>query len=495
MFKNYTPIATSALLALILTPSVSHARQNRITGGLSISYDYNDRRYSSIRDNPDTATDESQLTADRDDDYRRIVLTPLVHFKSISEKDTFELRATPGIKYDLIDYGTDWDNNLYIAADRFVTKSWQLGASNHFLRSDYHNTDNTFSTESSGPSQEVTPSTDPQLSTDNGRRRYWRNTFNIFSDYIYQEDSLFSMGFNYIVLRNDDTGIGGYEDYDRYAVTLRNEHRFSSIWKSNLDLQFVRGNFDPADREIVEAVIDELAPDAGFTPTDDQLSKDLKEYHLLLTVDNESIAHNPLFLSYNYIGSQYDEALQDDGNVHQMRFTWKREFSPQLYTKLGGGPSYEKSEGRDANWGGNGIAELDYQMEHSSFNFLIDKRYDVNNFSGNDERGFVDIWDSRLSFNHLLQRDLSMNAFLSYIYEDREELAINLEDENLTTGLEVIHKDRYIAGLGLTYSFMQYYSAGVNYTFTKQESDRIGDTYDDHRLLLTLSWQKELARW
>jgi hypothetical protein len=492
---KYKLIATSVLLILIITPAISLARQNSLTGGVSISYDYDDRRYDSERDNPDTATNEATIDSDRDDDYKRIVLTPLIHFKSLSEKDSFELRAAPGIKYDLDDDETDWDNNLYVAADRFVTKSWQLRASNYFLRSDYHNTDQTtFQADPAEPSQEATSPTDPQLSTDLSRRRYWRNTFKIFSDHHYMEDSLFQMGFTYIVLRNDDTGIRGYEDYDRYTFSLRNEHRFSSIWKSNLDLQFVRGEFDPADREIVEAVIDDLAPGSGFTPTDDQLSNDLKEYHLLLTVDNESIAHNPLFMSYNYIGSQYDEPLRDDSDIHQMRFTWKREFSPKLYTQLGIGPSYEKTEGYDANWAGNGIVELDYQIERGSFNFLLDKRYDVDNFSGTNERGAVDIWDSRVSFNYLLQSDLSLTSYLSYIYEDRDQQIIALESENLTE-LEEIHKDRYIAGLGLNYAFMQDYSAGINYTFTKQESDRIGDTYDDHRILFTLSWQKELARW
>ena len=178
-----------------------------------------------------------------------------------------------------------------------------------------------------------------------------------------------------------------------------------------------------------------------------------------------------------------------------MTSAWKREFSPQIYTNLGIGPSYEKSEGRDANWAGNGIAELNYQIEHGLFNVKVEKRYDVDNFSGSDERGAVDIWDSRVSFDYLLQKDLSMTSFLSYVYEDREEQVPALDDENLITELEEIHRDRYIAGLGLNYNFLQYYSAGINYTFIKQESDRIGDDYDDHRLLFTLSWQKELARW
>jgi len=481
----FTWIAAAVFFSLMLVPASSYARVNTLIGGLSASYDYNDRSYSAASDDPATEVNEAELNGDRDDDYESIVFTPLIHFKSLSERDSFELRAAPGIKYDLIDEESDWDNNLYVAADRFLTKSWQLRASNQFLRSDYHNTDTQLSTDP----------VDPQLSTDLGRRRYWRNTFNIYSDHHYYEDSLFQMGFGYTALRNDDTGVGGYEDSDRYTVSLRNDHRYSSIWQSTVDLQFVQGDFDPADRETVETIIDELAPDSGFTPTDDQLSNDLNEYHLLLTLNNESIAHNPLSVTYNFIRSKYDEVLRDDSDIHQMRFNWKREITPQIYTNLGIGPSYEKTEGRDANWAGNGIAELNYQIERGSFNLSVEKKYDVDNFSGTDERGPVDIWDSRASFNYLLQKDLSLTSYLSYVYEDREDQVVVLDEGLLVTQLEEYQKDRYIAGVGLNYSFLQYYSAGVNYTFTKQESDRIGDDYDDHRLLFTLSWQKELSRW
>jgi len=61
--------------------------------------------------------------------------------------------------------------------------------------------------------------------------------------------------------------------------------------------------------------------------------------------------------------------------------------------------------------------------------------------------------------------------------------------------LEEYHNDIYTVGAGLSYNFKQFYTAGISYTFIRQDSDRIGQDYDDHRLLLTLSWEKELFRW
>lgn len=147
--------------------------------------------------------------------------------------------------------------------------------------------------------------------------------------------------------------------------------------------------------------------------------------------------------------------------------------------------------------GGNGLAEINYLIQHGSFTFAVEKRYDVDNFSGTDERGFIDYWDTRALFNYKLSDHLSLNSRISYRYEDRESPAVATE-ETVTSEPSTpltYHKDLITTGLGLHYSFLQYYSAGLNYTFTKQISDRIGDDYDDHRLLFTLSWQQEWLRW
>ena len=507
-------IAAAAVLTLVV-PVSSFARDNSLRGGLSLGYDYDNRTYEPATDDPDTVVNESELDRGREDEYQSIILTPMLHFRSLSEKDSFELRTAPGIRYDLDYEEFEWDNNLYIAASRFFTRSWQLRASNYFIRSDSYDRSIGFTGEPEAPpepTEGVTQPTDPQdpeLSTDLGRTRYTSNTLNLFSDYFYMEDSLLQVGFSYILLRNDDTSFGGYEDYDRYVISLRDEHRFNPTWRSIVDLQFVRGDFDPTDPEVVDAVVGELAPDADPTPTDDQLSNDLNEYHLLLTAENDSIIHNPLSLTYNYIGAKYDAPLRNDSDIHQMRFTWRRDFSPQMYTRLGIGPSYEKTEGRDENWGGNGIVEWNYQVERGNFNFLLDKRYGVDNFSGSDERGAVDSWDGRFSFNYLLSQNLSLNGSLGFIYEDREDPVVALgrvlstEDPQAAlanedlTGLDEYHRDIYVAGAGLSYTFMQFYTASIYYAFTKQESDRVGisDNYDDHRLLLTLSWEKDLFRW
>jgi hypothetical protein len=448
----------SALIVFVLmaAPTVSFSRDNSLTGGISVGFDYSDR---------------SGEGADEEDDSQQFVLSPMINFISLSERDSFELLAAPGLKYDVEDSETDWDATLNVEADRFMTRTWQLGVSNRFIRSDYHDTVTRSIEDPADPLlEEIVLPADPQLSTDRGRRQYWRNTVGLFSNHFYREDSLIGLNANYIVLRNDDTGFAGDEDYDRYTVGLRNEHRYNAKWKSILGLRYVVGDYDDSDSF------------AG-TPTDEELSDDVKEYYLDTAIENNSIANNPLSLSYNYIATRFDEDLQDDSDIHQMRVTWRRDFSSRMYTRLGIGPTYEKTEGQSANWSENGIAEVNYAFQHGYINFLVEKISDVDNFSGSDERGAVDRWESRLAGSYQLKKDIALSGRLSYINEDREESGGDFQ------------RDRYIAGTKLSYTFWQYYAASIDYTFTKQDSDRERDEYDDHRVLLTLSWKKELFRW
>ncbi len=467
MTGNLTPkvILAAAILGLLTVPGTSYSRVNSLTGGIGTYFDYSDRSYDAER---------------RDsNDYRAIGLEPMINFVSTSEKDRYQLRASPSIKYDLDNEETDWDSNVLVAADRFVSERWQLRFADTFIRTDYYDGNTNSASQPVDPSTGVPEIYDPTLSTNLNRRRYSRNTLYVASNYFYHEDSSFRMSFNYNTLIYDDSGIDRYNDYDRYAFNLLDEHRFNPRWKTTIDLNYVIGDYD----EVPDVILQ-----------NNELSRDLKEYRLLLSVENDSITHNPLSLTYYFINTDYDSILRDDAYINQVRATWRRDFSPHLYTRLGGGPSYTKVEGSDANWGANGIAELNYLIEHGFLNFTLDKRYGVENFTGDFQRGAVDTWDSSFSFGYQLQQDLRASGSLTYIYQDRSNQFSEIVNENVNLP-DSYHTDEYIAGAGLAYDFWQFYTARIDYTYINQDSEIPGDTYDDHRIVLTLSWQKELYRW
>jgi hypothetical protein len=459
--KKYYILLCAIMLCPFVLASTALSRTNSLTAGATISYDYYDRRGS------ETPGDDGQpvFPGDSDDDYNRLSLTPLLRYASTGERDSIELTASPSLRYELDDSEFEWDNYLSLVGERAFSQFWQVRGSNRFSRSDYSSDETVFSDGSDTDLQDS--GSEPELSSDLGRTRYWRNTLDLASEFQYRQDSLFFVGFNWTVLRNDDD-FRSSDDYDRYGVTLRDEHRFDIRWRSVAEFSAVRGDFQEAD--------------------DILLSEDLWEYYLFLSLENNSIERNPLFLSYDYIAVKYDDTSQFDDETHQLRLTWRHDASPHLYTILGGGPSYLKPEEGDDSWGYNGIAEVNYLLERGSYRFAVEKGYTADNFSGTDERGIIDFWDAGLSFSRLLTQELSLDGLLGYRWEERT--SPTLED-----GFEEYSEERYRASLGLSYRLSQYLSTRLSYSFISQDSDREGDDYDDHRLLLSLSWEQELLRW
>ncbi len=443
--KYHIMAVSVALLVSTQVPTIVLARNNVLTGGVSLAYDFQER----TRDGEDIP-----LTDSDEDDYSRLVFSPFIQILSTSQRDSIELLVEPGIRYDLDDSDTEFDSNFMIAAERALTRAWQIEASNSFFIGD-----------ETIDADEV-DSSDPELTDDLGRRRFWRNSFSVGVENRYKVDSLFSIGGSWIVLRNDDDD-DAFDEFDRYTLDIANEHRFTARWRGLSNLSVVRGDFKEND-------------------TNNSLSDDLYEYEVGLGIENNSIDRNPLTLSYRYVAIRYDEDLQDDSDIHEATFTWRRDFSSRLFTVVGAGPSYVDIEGGDSTWGGNGLVEINYTVQRGSYNFTLEKGYDPDNFTGTDERGVIDSWDARFVMIRQLSRALDFDGRLSYYREEREETILDNED---------VVEDRYRAGVGFDYTFWRYYTIGVEYTFTHQESDDDEDDYDDHRVLVSLTWERDLMRW
>jgi hypothetical protein len=478
-------LRTFGALVLIVCPTTpcALARTNSLTTGLSTSFDYDRPQYEQVTGSSQT-TGAASTTNTNDDDYSALVITPLIDFVSDNREDRFELRAAPAIKYNLIDSQTDWDADLSLSAARSMTKSWQLSASDSFVRSDNHDSQSLATVDSGTPNNQ---STTPLLAVDRGRSRYWQNTLALASEHTYGQGSLVHLGIDHTVLRNDESAVRGYEDYNRSTINVNNTHRFNSAWKTGINLSYIRGDFTAVDPTTASSI--EATPTSAVNQslTAGELSNDLREYRLLATVGNETFRRHDVSLNYTFIGTRYDETLLSNEDIHQMQLAWRHEISQQLNTTLGAGPSYEKTEGRDGNWGWNGIAEMNYLIRHGSFTFGVEKSYDVDNFSGAGDRGFVNLWDSHLAFTYKLFDTLTLDSRIAYRYEDHQTPAAIALDE--------YSKEQYVASAGIRYTFKTHYSAGLSYTFTRQNSERIGEDYDDHRLLLTLSWEQEWLRW
>lgn len=470
----------------------AQARLNTLTGGITTGYDYNETNYDRDSNDETLATENSYL--------KKLSIGPLFIFETSSSIDQLTISYNPSYTYDFENSNSDVDHNFSLSGYRDISQKLRFGLSDSFIYSD-----------------------DPNLiATDNtsdynkGRRRYWTNDFNINSSYTYDIESSFGGGYSYRILRNEDTGPGGYEDYDKHVADLSLQHRINSSWNIGATTSYTRGLFDPPDQSVGDSIVDGLESiDPTITDSIDTQNptSDLSEYKASATL-NWILSQRKTFLaSYDFSGTVYDATLRNDTNLHNITFGAQYQYDTRLSLALGGGPSYEKTETFDGNWDYNAHFDLNYDVSKlSKFTASVKKGYEQQNFSSNNnglgsDQGLTEFWEWKLNLSHALLKDLNANIFVSYRDEKQESTlhgivtGIESGTDPLTTDRETIreesifNRDIYQAGGSLRYTFLQWWTTGLNYTYRKQDSEQINDSYDEHRVYLTLTVQKELFRW
>jgi hypothetical protein len=463
------------------------ARDLKVGGGLTTGYERYDRQYNKdVKAEQATEADEKKTTAptaQANDKYDRIRISPIVTITSLSARDELSLRYSPGFRYDYETYDNDVDHDLNAGLKYSINRNWLLKLTERYLLTDSNIADNSI----------VTGST-VKLSDNKGRRQYWTNNLGFVSDYSYWQDSAFSLGYTFINLRNLNVIEGSsYEDFDRHVGLLSVAHRFDSIWKLTTSGNYVRGLYD--------------APEKTGVPADDEksASKDLSEYRASTILESRYFEHNPLSLTYNFVRIDYDAVDQGTVDLHDMTAGWLWDISKDFSFGIGAGPSFQKKAGQSGSWGFNANTTVKYALERTAIALSLNRGYDVQNFTGTDEKGLREFWQSRLDFNHQILEGLALRIFTSYRNEDQEEITkqsivvtdpeITTEDNRITTETDIINRQQLGAGTSLGYQFARWYSMNLSYNYLLQDSEKINDSYDEHRLILSLSVEKEMFNW
>lgn len=472
-------------------PTGTLARDMRFGGAVSVGYEFDDRRYE---DDPlsDQEQQTSVQTAANNHDQRlsRFRLAPLVTLTSSGERDEIALRYSPSFRYDIESSDNDVDHDLSAKLSRHLTQSWLLKLSDNYLLTDTvygQGIDSTAGTTGATDTSAGTEST-VRLSDNENRRKYWTNNLILGSDYTYRQDSLFSFGYGYRVLENIDTEKSTrFEDFERHELSSALAHRVNSVWKLFISGSYVRGLFDA------------VGPDqATVNEEDPGNEKDLNEYRAATWLKSNLLEHQTQRLLYNFFGVDYDAPEQNSATIHDLTLGWQWDISKELMFGLGAGPTYTKTEGWDGEWGYNGNLECRYAFERGTIGLTANRGFERQNFTGTDESGLREFWQARLSLNYQLLERLSADLFSSYRYEDEEvnsavtPLATDqqtiLDSTDLTTITETFTRKRFSAGASLSYIFLQRYKVATTYDFSRQDSEKINDSFDEHRVLLVLSY-------
>jgi hypothetical protein len=427
------PIGT-LLFCLSLTTSSVLARQNIVIGGLTVSIDTSYRK---------TDDDTGQSTQNKE----TLNISPLLVIKSTSGRDSIEASFSTGASYDVNNDVHNLNHTASLAAYRYFTRHWQAGFTEAYVRSD----DPTLLADTATP-----------LTEEFGRKRYWNNQLNLYTDYAYGKNRNWKLGYLFGVLRNDDTGPDGYENFDLHDLSLEIHHGFTAFWSLSLSGHYIMGYFDPPE---------------GTTD-----ANNVTEHQASLTLTSIPNTRTSYFFSYNYADSHYDASERNNRYLHDLTAGGQYQMSPRTGISYGGGISHEITSSAE-NWGGNGYLEYSYTFKHSSIQAGVAKGYDLQNFTGTGEQGLVEYRQLSATANYRFADGLAGDISLSWRDEDRDD-ALNTSPYNQTT---------YSATTGLSYSFWSWYAARLYYTYSEQRSD-LNTDYNEHRIFFSISMQMDMLK-
>jgi hypothetical protein len=481
---NFATLLACLALAILGVVPAAIARDYKVATGLTTGYEYYERRYDqdeSEETGGDGEATTSSQTKKEDDKYTRLRLTPLIAVESVSAHDQLSLTYAPSFRYDYETYDHDVDHDLNAAFKQSITRDWLIKLDERYLLTDANISQNATQTENS-----------VEISDTSGRRKYWTNDAGLATDYSYWQDCLLSLGYSFGKLENVDVETtNNYENYDRHVASLSVGHRFDSFWKLTTTGKYVRGLYDK--------------PTEQDTTTDTTVNKDLREYRASTVLESRLIELHPLSLSYSYLGVDYDDPDQLSNGLHDATLGWQWDMAKTLQIALGAGPSYQKTEGEKGTWGYNANGHVKYAIERGAFDLSARRGYDRQNFTGTNENGLRKFWDAKVDFNYEVVQDLALNMFTTYRWEDQEEITsakLDSTDSSATaSNSEIIYqtdtfnRQRFGAGTNLGYKFWQSYLLSLSYNYLLQDSEKTNDSYEEHRLVLSLSVKNDLLNW
>jgi len=493
------------LLALFtLYPSMDgDAAVVSVRGGLSTGLDIYDRQYTAAAEDLEAA---GGAVDNDEDDYQRILIRPLIAIDGSTERSSLGFTYQPTFYYDYLNEEEEVNQAATLSLRNRVSEAWTLSVIDSLLQSDIAE-DTAVAETSAAPESgaTTTPATAGQsegnrISDKEGRRKYTTNTLQFLSDYTYGQDRLLSLGYAYGILRNDDADEDEYQDFDRHQAGVSLAHRVNKLWKASLSGQYVRGLFDEPDRDTAATTTELQTVDVPEDPSDD-----LNEYYADAGVEYNGIVRQPLFLNYGLAVYDYDDETQNDSEIHDLTFGWRWYRSPRLTLNAAAGPSYARLDSQDDTWGYNGEIGADYIIERGRFHLGVEKGMVRRNFSGEvDDNGLIDYWDGRADFSYQLLESTTVALFAGYRYEDQDEVVRGGAtlppptdaDQQLESDLiETVTTQRFYTGCSLRYSFWQWYALQLSYRYADQTSDDPGDEYDEHQVMLTLSYARDFWRW
>jgi len=187
--------------------------------------------------------------------------------------------------------------------------------------------------------------------------------------------------------------------------------------------------------------------------------------------------HITTSLGYSYTDRDFD-GTTEDYKVHDWNFSYGQTFSPNLSLTLGAGYFIQDRENSNDETGYSYNLSVTRKIEHGSIQVAGSGGWNEAYLEA-ERRGFSKYWSWKAIIQHQLAESLTCSFGGSY-----------RKDKNATG-----RRWKTMGGnFGLKYSFLRYFNAGLEYTYTKRDDDVNADDYTDNKIMLTITASR-MFRW
>ncbi|MDH3347108.1 MAG: outer membrane beta-barrel protein [Desulfobulbaceae bacterium] len=367
-------------------------------------------------------------------------VSPTFKITSRDPVDVLDFSYAPSVVYSHLTEQKRLDHHLAVKFDKALGKRLAATFSDSYVKAE-------------DPSSNEENADGIALSDSRGRNRYWANNCDAGLQYEYGRESFINLSYQHRIL--DNTGVD-QEDFVKNTPAFSVFHRFSPQWQTRLDYAFTDGNFDQTD---------DLRQNSG----------DLFLYY-------SQTPTAKFFGHYGYAETNYD-GLQNDYTKQSVSLGWIRQQSSTLDFSLEGGGVFlnrDNQSGKDELFY---ALSLNQKIERGVVRFSAKGGVDEQQFNGAADEGVSRYWSLNAAASRELRKDI--RAAAKCLYREDRYLGQSSEQE----------KRKFQAEASLSHSFWRWYMISVKYIYTRQSAEIITDRYNDNRLFLEFSFNKDFFSW
>ncbi|MEN8258471.1 MAG: outer membrane beta-barrel protein [Thermodesulfobacteriota bacterium] len=364
--------------------------------------------------------------------------SPNIAIDSTGQYHSLFLKYSPSVVYSHLTDNERWDHFLTTGLNKELGERLSFSVRDTFVRAE-----DPYSDEESGI----------ELSDSRGRNRYWTNNVTASLGYEYARESSITFSYLNMILDNDERLD---DDYVKHRPGISIKQRFSSHWQAEADYFFTKGNFEEDD---------DLENHAG----------DLYIYYLPTTFSK-------FFVHGGYTTNQY-QGISNDYDISRASIGFEHQLSSSSDVRLEGGGSFLNRDVRDDKEAFYFTVAANKKFQHGFLSLNGEGGIDEQQFDGTSELDVSRYWLISSAFNYSLTSSLVAGTTFSY-REDTYWERTPEEKEELVK-----------AEASLSYTFWRWYTATARYVYSMRDADVSTRCYDDNRVFLELTYNKDFFHW